>query len=482
MQKINITDIIESIGNSQHCFKTLKELNTNQCSLRSNKYYSDNCSVIFDLTYDGSPCILRVFTTDCGAALNSAMHTIRKVVDYKNELFSGTIFLPSEITISRINGQTTELNVAVYEGISGESLFALSAKAWQQMAPKQAAGLTTEIAAAFKWLAASNVVVGGLGGGMVVSSDGKIIIDSFKIKVVGAEDNSLTNFRRVLSARLLLLYSSILGIELGSFLAEALLSIDTYTPSTISAELLDSLADYAGQVSDNSSIDLKELTLSVLNPNLKVIYSAIDVLAYINASFFVSRVEIKPTLRPQKDMVQCFTTEYEVCEERAEGRIAIRHIATNLWGFCNYKNEKIVNCIYDSVTDFDEGYAVAYHKGKAGIIDHFGNTLIPFKYDELVWDSYTNTIIAGYNGLYKLLSRDGKTLTRNSYASISSFNLDRALVVSATNGKKGYIDPSGKVVIPLIFDTAEPFFDNCAMVKRSENRYLITVDGKPLLD
>jgi len=127
--------------------------------------------------------------------------------------------------------------------------------------------------------------------------------------------------------------------------------------------------------------------------------------------------------------------------------------------------------IYDEVVEFyDYSYAFAKLKGKWGLIDQQGKTIIPFEYSKFLDEEYlfgeeeVKTVIK--NGKYGIVNRaQGKLLVECIYEKPFSYTdgifpyLGNVSVVYRNN-KAGLLNEKGVEVVPCIFDGGkEPFKD-----------------------
>ena len=77
-----------------------------------------------------------------------------------------------------------------------------------------------------------------------------------------------------------------------------------------------------------------------------------------------------------------------------------------------------------------------------------------------------DTIIAEKDGKYLLLDKQGKE--RAAFDYISS-NCGEGLVVFRQDGRYGYMDLTGKVVVPALYDDANPFTDGLGSVRVNDS-------------
>ncbi|MGO4350242.1 WG repeat-containing protein [Paenibacillus sp. MCAF9] len=96
-----------------------------------------------------------------------------------------------------------------------------------------------------------------------------------------------------------------------------------------------------------------------------------------------------------------------------------------------------------------------------GYIDREGNQVIPPIYEYAT--SFKDGIAAVFqNNKTKFISKSGETLLDTDYFGVKNFSCGRALFQS--NGKFGYLDIHGKVVIPPKFEHAYDFSEGYATV------------------
>lgn len=141
-----------------------------------------------------------------------------------------------------------------------------------------------------------------------------------------------------------------------------------------------------------------------------------------------------------KEVIKC---QYMMALPFSEGLAAVKDKKTEKWGFINKKGEVVIPFLYRYPRSFTEGYAfVEIDKDKWAYIDKRGNNITPWE------DSFT-----GYN-----------------------FFVD-GLAQIKRDGKFGYIDNSGKTVIPCIFDHGSFFYGEYAIVQNDSKYGVINRTG-----
>lgn len=153
----------------------------------------------------------------------------------------------------------------------------------------------------------------------------------------------------------------------------------------------------------------------------------------VNAQGKVSRS--KPQVKP---------ITYERTDAFGDNDIVVRAVGSNgKWGAVDRNNKLVVPLKYGFLMPFYEGYAAAYKTkyGKAALIDSNGKELTGFIYD-----------------------------------SMNGCNEGRICV--GVNGKYGFLDTSGKVVIPIIYEwpNDSPFLFKNGKAKVSLNGEIFYID------
>lgn len=170
----------------------------------------------------------------------------------------------------------------------------------------------------------------------------------------------------------------------------------------------------------------------------------------------------------------------------------------SLWGFINQTGKMVIKPLFTYAGNFHEGLAQVEKNDKHGYIDCIGQMIIPPIFDghRLEWFSEGLAMIAvgnkyGYidksgtivipprywlawnfqegaasvqmdDAKWVLINRSGETMGEGRFDNIADFQGGLARVRNFRD--YGFIDPKGKIVVPVAFSAALPFSEELAAV------------------
>lgn len=163
-----------------------------------------------------------------------------------------------------------------------------------------------------------------------------------------------------------------------------------------------------------------------------------------------------------------FSSKYDKVREFSEGLAVVE--LDGLYGIIDKNGKEIVPALYQEIKDFSEGLAVVKLNDKYGFINRAGKLVIPLKYNSA--ESFSNgKAYVKYANKNMYISVAGE-----EYEQIGDFS--EGLAVVKSNGKYGFIDKTGKEVIPLKYDDAEDFYKGSAIITWKEKKGLIDRMGR----
>lgn len=151
--------------------------------------------------------------------------------------------------------------------------------------------------------------------------------------------------------------------------------------------------------------------------------------------------------------------EYDGAEDFSEGFAAVQK--NGKWGFIDKTGKEITPLQYSDTGNFCEGMAAVVKSGKIGYIDTTGKEVIPCAYDDC-YGFFQGLAPVKKGGKYGFIDKTGELTIPCKFEAVSYFSDGLAMVVQ--NGKCGYIDTSGEIVIPCKYENAASFSEGFAAV------------------
>jgi WG containing repeat len=176
-----------------------------------------------------------------------------------------------------------------------------------------------------------------------------------------------------------------------------------------------------------------------------------------------------------------FDYAYEFSEGR--GEVTINHKS----GFIDKPGKIVVPLKYDMVWPFQDGLARVRrdieigtwmtmegeqpdYRYQYGFIDHEGNEVIPLQFEEATYfsDGYALVIPSNFK-LYGIIDKRGRFVHEPEFDEAEEFHEGRARV--CVKQKCGFVDTSGKWIVPPTLISASDFWHGLAIVTWKEGEY-----------
>lgn len=148
------------------------------------------------------------------------------------------------------------------------------------------------------------------------------------------------------------------------------------------------------------------------------------------------------------------------------------------YGFIDHEGRMVIQPQFQYAFPFYEGFAVVKAYDRYGMIDRSGQVVFPIKY-EILTSMYQGRLFAGDDNGLALYDNHFRQLTMPVYTQVEGRNEDRILV--ARDGKYGYLDPDGNLVIPCQYDRAGLFHDGRTFVAIGKKWGIIDRTGRAVL-
>ncbi len=129
------------------------------------------------------------------------------------------------------------------------------------------------------------------------------------------------------------------------------------------------------------------------------------------------------------------------------------------WGYIDKKGDEVIPFIYDYATEFNEGLAGITKDDINGYIDSSGEMQITLEPGQKVSDIFVNSLALTNKGF---IDKTGKIVI--PYVPRDTRFQEGLLIVMNKDDKEGYIDQKGKIVIPCKYGMAFGFYDGLAKV------------------
>jgi hypothetical protein len=138
------------------------------------------------------------------------------------------------------------------------------------------------------------------------------------------------------------------------------------------------------------------------------------------------------------------------------------------WGYIDNTGKLVIPMKFTHAEDFSEGLAAVRDGDRGGFIDHLGKMLFEVPLD-VTLGFHEGVVGVLLRGTVTYFDRAGRKISPPIDYGPKSYSFSEGLVPIATKGKWGFMDRTGKLAIEATFEDAESFSEGLAPVKvRSE--------------
>ena len=173
------------------------------------------------------------------------------------------------------------------------------------------------------------------------------------------------------------------------------------------------------------------------------------------------------------------------CGSFSDGRVLV--IEGGKWGYLDTRGERVIPAIYDDAFPFTQGLAAVLKSGKWGYINRKGGYVISPRFNRAQAFREGLAAVSLDGQLWGYVDRKGNTVIKPAFekAPWNWFSDGRALM--KRQGRFGFIDTQGKVVIEPKYVGASPFREGLAHVREAredpkEGYGFIDTKGKTVLE
>lgn len=163
----------------------------------------------------------------------------------------------------------------------------------------------------------------------------------------------------------------------------------------------------------------------------------------------------------------------------SEGLLAIEK--NGRYGYIDTKGKKVIDFYFDEAYAFNDKFAIIVRNNGYNIIDKSGVTQFDDDFDYLYFDFETGYLWYVKDELLGLMKTNGDIIVEAKYelsveddysSSLESFSFfQEGLARVVKNGKFGYIDKTGEVIIDFDYEDAGHFSQWLAYYANSEGKY-----------
>ena len=192
-------------------------------------------------------------------------------------------------------------------------------------------------------------------------------------------------------------------------------------------------------------VDTNQIYKIDLEHNIgKINYTIVDVIKKHNDKLYISL----------EDLGKSFNLITKISDTGMQMDISTPNYLTNYFTTELAKTGKYtnVNNKYQNMKTFYYGMIVAFDGQKWGVIDANYDTVLGARYDDMIFNEYTQEFIALSNNKYGILSKDGKVKFEFKYDEISIIKNYPLLYQVKLNNKYGILDKDENIVINIEYD------------------------------
>lgn len=148
------------------------------------------------------------------------------------------------------------------------------------------------------------------------------------------------------------------------------------------------------------------------------------------------------------------------------------------YGFIDHHGRMAIQPQYQYAYPFNEGVAVVKDYDRYGMINRQNKEVFPIKF-EILTSMYQGLLFAGDNNGMAMYDKDFKQLTKPIYTELVGLSEDRVLV--ARDSLYGFLDRTGREVIPCQYHSAGLFHDGRTYVSKDGKWGIIDTQGNVIL-
>ena len=158
------------------------------------------------------------------------------------------------------------------------------------------------------------------------------------------------------------------------------------------------------------------------------------------------------------------------------------------WSFYNADFAATTDAAFEALTLADGGLLAAKKDGQWGIVDESGTVHISFLFDDVAVNSWGSAFAGGcgafdHEGKWYLVTTQGQKVFDTAFSGMKApESADGYIAVANDEGKWGFVDRAGNLVIDYQYDDAKSFSDHLAAVKQGDEWVYISESGAVVIE
>ena len=152
-------------------------------------------------------------------------------------------------------------------------------------------------------------------------------------------------------------------------------------------------------------------------------------------------------------------------------------------GAIDWEGKTVIPFIYNSVEPFSEGLAAVSDKNGTGFVNRKGEPVIPTQFQTTRAFSDGLAVVEKKDDTYAYIDKTGKIVidaSKYRYVDFFSEGMARVWKVEGNTRRCGFIDKTGKEVIPCQYDWVGHFIDGVTYVLQNQQLWTMDKTGKKL--
>ncbi|MDR2009079.1 MAG: WG repeat-containing protein [Bacteroidales bacterium] len=186
---------------------------------------------------------------------------------------------------------------------------------------------------------------------------------------------------------------------------------------------------------------------------------------FINGECLVTKNDSLYVINKNGDIVYC-PEKNNIVHQFSDG-MAVSYVENEKkkYGFINKHNEWNILPVYDTVTNFINGYSIVATDGKYGVINTKNEIIIPLDYDKITGNCDRTELFICYNNETKTYYNcNGDKIEINDMQEIKARRKEKYFIYRDKYNKWGYLNHNGNIHIPAQYDFVGSFSEGKAWI------------------